>query len=200
MDSLDQRPRKADSSRATFIDKPLLGFGPAGWILTPVALALATGWYLGIDLRRRLMWIVWQTLGIDAVYWITARWLPFAWFQLHEPVFNPIVLAYLLLLCHFSPRRVAWWKYALAAAWCLMQPALFSPVVNFARAHIGDIEWGVLLEGLIDLVGTGFLLWLVVRSWCMVSVALLGAAIAHLGWFLLATGSAVTMVGPLEIK
>ena len=63
--------RRVRRKRREFIDKPLLGFGPVGWALLAVALALAACWWRGIDLRHKLYWCLTETVGIKWVYWIT---------------------------------------------------------------------------------------------------------------------------------
>ncbi len=184
-----EQSRSTPQRNLKFVEKPLLGFGPAGWVLTPIAIAIAACWYLGIDLRNKLFWLITDTLGVDALYWVVSRWLPWAWFQLSEPVFSPICVAYILVLCHLSPRRVAWWKYGLLGAWCVLVPALAVPAYRVLPG-MSTSGWAAALLGAADLIGTGAMLWLVVGRWRILSVALIGMVLGRASWVVLTEAAA----------
>jgi len=101
-------------------NKPLLGFGPAGWTLLAVAITLAYVWYTGYDLRYQIMRLICDVFGVKTmmnfvVYVITFHSLN----VLYPPPdmeFGLIGLCALLIAMQVHPERMGVLRWTLAFA------------------------------------------------------------------------------------
>ncbi|MFM9995520.1 MAG: hypothetical protein ACKVU4_06915 [Phycisphaerales bacterium] len=110
--------------------KPLLGFGPAGWVLSVIAVALAIVLVTGYDLRHGLLWLVNYTLGADAMMWCYSPFIAMHHLDLMlggppGMKFGVVTMCCVFVTMQVHPRRFGWWAWALVAACGILGPVLF---------------------------------------------------------------------------
>lgn len=104
--------------RVKHAPKPLWGFGPAGWVLLAIAVALAVCLITGYDLRFQLIRLIGAVFGVQAMTWFVAALEMYAFDLLDYPLLpSPLLgipaMCALLIALQIHPQRVSWWKCAL---------------------------------------------------------------------------------------
>lgn len=102
--------------------RPILGFGPAGWLLLPIALALAWSLVVGYDLRFDIQRVIHETWGWKATVSFVTSILAAGSVQLWDPIPSPISLMWLLLALFIQPRRVPTWAWLGLSMFCMTFP------------------------------------------------------------------------------
>jgi hypothetical protein len=158
-------------------DKPLLGFGRAGVVLTGVLLSILIPTLCGFDLRHQLMRAIDGAFGWPGTHWFTTVPL-FAHSVLVDwPVFGPVSLLYVLPALHLVPRRVRWWWYAALVLLALLTPIFviqarrWGLVIPFPLVTWGTVG-GAAAAGCLTAVGRSWGL-----AWFMVTVVGVGAVL-----------------------
>jgi hypothetical protein len=151
--------------------KPILGFGPIGYALLAVALALLWILVSGYDLRYQIMRLINDSLGWNYMYQYVMWYLLANYYCLLSPRFGVLSLVYVLIALHLHPKRVAWWWYVflafgaqVTAGWYWWSSGIFrgsTPFpIQFGSTYIQQIT----AELLIGMV-TSVVLWRISRSW-----------------------------------
>ena len=161
-------------------NKPLLGFGPAGWALLAVAIALALVLITGYDLRFRIMKLICDTLGPQAVYDFVVYVIIFHGFNSCSAPpgveFGLISLCVLLVAMQVDPRRMGVTRWVIAFALGIATPPLIAYAEKSLRgapflAGGGGLGWG-------ELYAFFGILTSVIVAWIMRSWIVLGGMIA----------------------
>lgn len=145
--------------------RPILGFGLAGCLLLPIAIALAYCAAGGLDLRHALLELLYNAQGERFVFHVIIRRVLFAsyWASLVGVVCGPITLLSVLIAMHLAPRQWKWWAWAGIPAWLLLNPWLCLQIATMCDPHIpsavsflasrsrpvqfvGDALWVVMLQ------------------------------------------------------
>lgn len=150
--------------------KPILGFGPIGYALLAVALALLWILLSGYDLRFQIMRLINDYLGWNRLYLYVMWYLIANNNSLLSPRYGLPSLLYVLLALHVYPKRVAWWWYLLlaigaqvTAGWYLWSGAVWvgrPPFpIQFGSPHIQRIAAEIVIG-----LATSVLFWRISRS------------------------------------
>lgn len=124
------------------IFRPLLGFGLWGWLLLPIAAALAFCFLGGYDLRTAIMRWWYDRFGWDSMLRLISPGLRAYWWSLAGVVVGPVTLMPVLLAMYLSPRRWAWWAWLLVVVWLLVNPALWWATCQYLPRNIaGHLGW-----------------------------------------------------------
>ncbi len=165
--------------------KPLWGFGWAGLVLLPFALWLLWCFLHGPDLRFKLLELMNNTLGIQAVYWTVLGPLYHNWVALEVAGLGWWGLLYVPVALQIHPRRSRWWSAPLVV-WA----AVRAEVYTHALIRPGAALSGMLLAasgGLLTRDSAALLLCCLVdvalliaitRSWFVLTALVAGTAIA----------------------
>lgn len=96
-----------------------------GWILVPIAAALAYCYFGGYDLRIAIMGWYYDRYGWNALnrFFMEHLW-PYNW-SLGSTIAGPATLIAVLPAMFISPRRWAPWFWAAVVLWLLINPALW---------------------------------------------------------------------------
>ena len=130
-------------SWASETPKPLFKFGPAGWILLPIALVLAAVLITGVDLQTMLLTAVHHALGDRATYWLVTVGMPFHSLDFiylfdgvpPSPRFGLLTLCLILLSLGIHPAWFRWRTYvAVILLGVLTPPMLVQTQVWINRA------------------------------------------------------------------
>ncbi|MFN0010978.1 MAG: hypothetical protein ACKVS8_04960 [Phycisphaerales bacterium] len=180
-------PRSAAVSKPVF--RPLTGFGPCGWALLPVAIALGACVAVGIDLRHELIRLIHYGFGFEGAVWFVARMLPGQSLALFDPIASPIMLLWILPALFIQPRRVPWWAWmAVPIAGVCFPNLLWEAYLQFAR---GSITGSAVVQAIAWFATCLWLpcacLWITTSRRCTVAVllaplALAGAAMQSTGF------------------
>lgn len=132
--------------------RPLWGFGIWGWVLLPVAAALAYCFFGGYDLRLAIMSIWSDALGWRSM-WNTTLWGLWVYSASRfGVVVGPVTLISVLVAMFLSPRRWAWWSWWVVAAWLIVNPWVYGEACrNMPRGPAAYLGWGP--RGAPDLFG-----------------------------------------------
>ena len=169
-----KRPQPTDPG-AVYTDKPVVGFGPIGYVLAALLIALVVGVVCDGGVGFFFLDALHRTLGDKAMYWFVGQWLPWAWFQIREPGFGLAGLGVVLVLCHFSPRRVSIWAYLLLGAWGLLAPSVLFIAYRIPSPPFGPF----MLHAATDVACTVGVLWCIMRRGRPAILAACGLSLAH---------------------
>ncbi len=162
----------------------LLGFGPWGWGLLVVFCALLAWAWTTPDPRYQIFVWIYESFGIETLYWFVIWIVISNVLLLQYYVFNPIFAATLAIAAFVSSRFASAWRIAACFAFAFFAPHVFRPAIKFAERYMNDwagMEIVRLLNPLnhMAVVGTiatnlvaSVLLGIVFRSW-LVALALL---------------------------
>ena len=105
--------------------RPIWGFGPWGWGLLPVALALTYCICGGFDLRFALMQWWNDRFGFESMVRTLIDWTLYPHgYACWVPVCNAVTIIPVLLAMWLQPRRYSRWVWVGIVAWLLMNPVL----------------------------------------------------------------------------
>ncbi|MCA9294223.1 MAG: hypothetical protein KDA20_10455 [Phycisphaerales bacterium] len=166
--------------KPTYAPRPLWGFTWRGWILSAIALTLATCLIAGVDLRYYLIHWIGFNLGWRANFWFVSQfmighifeirltllagwagWQQFM-FEAPNPGVNLITMCVVLVALQLHPKRFSWLWYAIIVLLGVLGPPMkwhypaFTPWRTQNDLYVADV--------LIDLLGASYLLVLT-RSW-----------------------------------
>ncbi len=91
--------------------RPLIGFGPWGWALLPVALALSACVVMGVDVRHQIINLVNTCVGEEGMYLLVTRILVGQSLAMWDPIPSPVMLTWLLPALFLQPGRVPRWAW-----------------------------------------------------------------------------------------
>jgi len=164
------------------IPKPLLGFGPVGWVAASIVSALFVVALSGFDFQAAYLDAIARLFGAQGLYWYFLQIHYGHSLALHAPVFSLIGLLYTLPALFIFPVPVARWKYLLVIFWALLHPLIFSyyilvePLARlFANTPFDPRAW-CLASGLVEL-STCVILFVVTRSWRVFSACLIATVV-----------------------
>jgi len=187
----------------TRIQKPLLGFGWAGYAASVVLLALIVPIAVGVDLRYELLKLIRAAFGDQAMMWFVTR-LPFALFTISDPTISVTTGVAVLIAARITPYRISLVNQAfvllLCFAWVFISVAYFrTPWVERVGSYFFETpQFNLYLSGynILSIIGTvvasALIVW-ITRSW-IVAIGFLLAASAQ---FVEATWSLKSMAGTL---
>jgi hypothetical protein len=160
--------------------KPLFKFGLAGWILLPIAIALAIVLASGYDARMLLLTGIYNTLGDQATFSFIGRGLmPHAfdlWAvmdgYLPDQRFNILALFLTLIAMGIYPRDFRWWAYVGVILLGVVIPLVTFPIYSWTNSFLNGamisqqlgsfLEW--FIPALVWAVMTTIILGMVTRS------------------------------------
>ncbi len=146
--------------------KPLVGFGPAGWVAAAIFVVLAALVLAGFDMQGALLTAIYNAFGGDAPNWYVVHIQAGHWISLRAPTYGLISLLYFLPALAIAPFRIPWWKYALVVIWALVHPLLlwYRLVLSPLATLLPNDPGALILAQCVHELSTVFLLWLITRS------------------------------------
>lgn len=111
--------------------KPILGFGPIGWIAAAIALCIVALALTGYDFQYHFIWLIHDCLGSAATMWYVTHLHIFHGLSLQNPYFSLIGAAFAVAALFIAPRPAGWWRYALIIFWGVIRPALLPYEANW---------------------------------------------------------------------
>lgn len=121
--------------RTDIVFRRVLGFGPWGWALLPVAVGLGACVLSGVDLRHKLIAAINAIAGVQGMYTSVTRILPGQSLAILDPIPSPVTLLWLLPALFLQPRRVPWWAWVVAVMVCALFPnALWEVYMRILRS------------------------------------------------------------------
>jgi len=160
-----RRPTAAEAAR-----KPLLGFGPAGWLALPVLVALLAVVATGDDLRYAIQKLIADNLGIPPLMDFTTYGIVHTGLGAGTwpPVgrFGPTSMAIVLVALAIHPRRAGLCRPAMIWLLGLFGPALVLRGMSdtaFRRLTGDTANWEI--GGIVWLFAAATAIWLATRSW-----------------------------------
>lgn len=158
------------------IRKPLLGFGPAGWVLLAIAIPLAICFFTGYDLRYQLQSLINDTLGPESVRFMTSTVfgvhnLNLIGYWPKQADFGLITMSVMLIAMRIHPRRFGPVPYFAVIAWGLLNPLthfLLGRLLKWAGLDTGEYmpdAPDIVIRNAISFALTILLFAVVTRSW-----------------------------------
>lgn len=175
----------------TRIQKPLLGFGWAGYAASVILIAMIVAIAMGVDLRYELLKLVQTTLGDEIMIQFVAR-LPWVLFAIGDPTISVVTGIVILVICRIAPYRIGMITqlaaFALCVAWAFVAISFHrtNPFYSIGTHIFGSPQTGYNMAGFYFLEGMGtiaaalLLIW-ISRSWIVfagISLALATQVVA----------------------
>jgi len=147
-----------------YVQRPVWGFGPLGWLAGVVLAALCLSLVLGLDLQHLLLVAIHKTLGMGAVTSFTTAWLPWASIELGTAGPNLVVGLIVVSALVASPRHQSRLAVIAIAVVFLLLPARFWLPVGIGRWFDLGHPWGpgtyvMIRSGPVLSLLLAFLLW-----------------------------------------
>lgn len=185
----------------TRIQKPLIGFGWAGYTAMAVLLALVVPVAVGVDLRYELLKLIRAAFGDEAMMWFVTR-LPFLLFAISGPTISVTTGVAVLVAARIAPYRISLVKQAfvfmLCIAWALITVAYFrAPWLERVGSYFfetSQFTWYLTGYNILSITGTVVVSALVVwiaRSW----IVAIGFILAVSAQFIEASWTIKAMMG-----
>lgn len=155
--------------------RPITGFGRAGWILAALAAAILLAAANGDSFFAIQRWLA-RACGITAMWWFSFRLHAVYYVTLIRPVWGPLVLLYLPVVIHLSPRRCLSWPAALLLGMSIISP-MWNSIGLMSDSFMAAMPLSAGVRGAIDdaLLITLMLLWIrrlrIVGMVCLITIA-----------------------------
>ncbi len=142
--------------------KPLLGFGPAGYVLLIIFLALLIPTVVGVDLQYQFHKLTAYLFGNDAIFWlaVAARRV---WIPMVQAKVSLLTAAAGLIAFHIAPYRIKpsthiiW--FVTCSFWSLAAHILYDPSLHqFSRMYVNSTKhlmtfgWLMAAPGMLTMV------------------------------------------------
>lgn len=185
------------------IQKPLLGFGWAGYTASAILLAVIVPIVVGVDLRYELLKLIRAAFGDEAMMWFVTR-LPFLLFAIAGPTISVTTGVAVLIAARIAPYRISLvmqaFVFTLCVAWVLITVAYFrTPWFERVGSYFFETtQFTLYLSGynILSIIGTvvaSVLIVWITRSW----IVAIGFLLAVSAQFIEATWSLKSMMGTL---
>ncbi len=116
----------------------LLGFGPLGWALLGVFVALLAWAWITPDPRYQVFVWIYETFGIQVLLWFLI-WIVLSGVLLIQYyAFNPLFATTLMIGAFISSRYASPWRMAVCFACALLMPCVFYPSLRYGDLHLSD--------------------------------------------------------------
>lgn len=156
--------------------RPLWGFGLAGWLLAPVAIALLAVWLMGYDLRFHLLRFIINAWGWEALVWFVTTFLAGHYLSLFSPQFGTYSLTYALIAMHLANPRVRAREFFVVVLCALVLPVLPFVAISLhlmgTRPLLVTLNHDMVVAGG-DLVAAAVFGWISRRIWVFAALAAL---------------------------
>jgi hypothetical protein len=176
------------------------GLGPVGWCSAIVLVSLGAAVLAGVDVQYLILRSIQGVAGDSVLWWFVTAWMPFAWFQLGEPSFGLLPLAYILVALHQCPRPVSRLVVAGFFLWALATPIIHvqSSKVVGPLVSDSDVRWVLIhvVDAVIELAIAAALFGFVLRRGAPLAMLIGSMVIARALWILL--GYQLLVVSPLN--
>ena len=175
--------------------RPLLGFGPVGWVAATAVVVLLTAVAAGVDVQSSFLRLIGSACGSDALYRFTLSILPFVHWHTVEPQFSLVSSIYLTIALFLTPAASGWSRWTAVWAWPLLQANpvwgawVMLPLMDACSAVVpsgpavgfgGSLNPALAAQLAIDFASTAVIAWLF-RSWrvgaCVAALSLATALV-----------------------
>lgn len=144
--------------------RPLLGFGPIGWVASAVLATMLVMLWRGVDFQYHYIWLLHDILGVDGLFLYLSKFHVWHSLLLLSPSFNLITTTLILPALFIAPRRHGTLRFAIVIVWGLLVPALYPLERHLWRALANDPYQGWLIARTGINVLSCIMLWGVTRS------------------------------------